>query len=133
MSERVREYYWRDDLTCTVVVLRLLSEVFGVEVHPQVYDASLGLHGAGKYGAQCGLVEGGLLFIGILSGIHGFGKADVEAFCSEFAREFEERFGSLQCSVLRPQGFTPLNPPHLCERITCDAVELAIRFVGDIV
>jgi len=32
---------------------------------PQLLDAAVGMHGAGKYGAQCGLVEGSLMFIGL--------------------------------------------------------------------
>ena len=33
-------------------------------------DAALGMHGAGKYGAQCGLAEGTLIFLGT------FGRAN---------------------------------------------------------
>lgn len=36
-----------------------------------------------------------------------------------------------QCKVLRPQGFKPDNPPHLCEGITREAVVFSIDFVSE--
>ena len=124
-------YQWRDDLNCATIVLKILAEKYGMELHEQVLDAARGMHGAGKYGVQCGLVEGGLMFIGILSQIYGFEKEDMEAFCQEFAREFEIRFGSLQCSILRHEGFKPENPPHMCEGLICDGVKFAWDFMGE--
>ena len=49
---------------------------------------------------------------------------------SELVEAFEERFGSLRCAVLRPEGFKEANPPHLCEGLTRDALDLSIRYVS---
>ena len=133
IKQRIHAYYWEDELCCAVVALKALSEKLGVPLEEQVLAAASGMNGAGKYGVQCGLAEGGLMFIGILGGKHGFDKMDREAFCREYAREFEERFGSLLCRVLRPEGFTPDNPPHLCEDLTNEAVAFTLRFLSDMI
>ncbi len=93
------------------------------------------MHGAGRYGAQCGLVEGALMFIGIIGKDKGMGKDTIVDHCREFARQFEQRFGSLSCSILRPQGFKEDNPPHLCEPLSIETVEFSkdfmVRFITE--
>ena len=96
-------------------------------------NSAIGLHGAGKYGAQCGLVEGTLMFIGIYGKSVGFESDIIENCCYDFAEQFEKTFGSLLCRDLRPQGFKIDNSPHLCEKITCDALEFTTSFLGSII
>ena len=60
------DYYWKDDINCVMCTLGILGEVFSIDLTPQVLDPAIGLNGTGKYQAQCGLVEGTLMFIGIL-------------------------------------------------------------------
>ncbi|HEY60963.1 MAG TPA: C_GCAxxG_C_C family protein [Anaerolineae bacterium] len=91
------------------------------------------MHGAGGFGAQCGLVEGTLLFLGIISRAEELPDEDIEKSCQDFARQFEAHFGSLQCKVLRPQGFQPNNPPHFCEEITRDGIVFSIDFFNKII
>ena len=133
IRQRVHDYYWRDELSCATLTLKILSEKMDVPLHRQVLDASMCMNGAGKYGVQCGLLEGGLMFIGILGGKYGFDRTDSEAFCREYAAVFEERFGSLSCRDLRPQGFKPENPPHLCETLTVEGVAFTLDFLSDMV
>ena len=109
--------------------MNILAEYFAIELHPQIIDAALGMHGAGRYGAQCGLVEGPLMFIGIWGRKHKLSDDDSCDLCNEFARQFELQFGSLLCSVLRPGGFKEDDPPHLCTPLTHKAVAFAIRFI----
>ena len=110
----VHEYYWIQDLSCVVTMLTILAEIFPVEIHPQVIEAVFGLN-AGRCGLQCGLVQGGLLFIGIYGYESGIAKPEVHKLCQQYVKCFQQEFGSLLCQVLRPQGFRPDNPPHLCE------------------
>ena len=133
VKERVHSFYWDEDINCAATCLRILAEKFSVVLHPQVQDAALGMHGAGKYGAQCGLVEGTLMFIGIIGKSLGMSNDDIIDSCSVFAEEFEERFGSLVCAVLRPAGFSEENEPHLCEDITCRAVTHSIGFISGVI
>lgn len=128
VREMVRECYWRDDVNCATTMLRVLSKSFGLALQPQVLAAATGMHGAGRYGAQCGLVEGGLMFLGVMGGVGGRSEAEVTAWCNAYARQFESRFGSLSCSVLRPQGFAPGQPPHMCEDLTLEAAAWAVEW-----
>jgi hypothetical protein len=129
IAKRVHGYYWADGINCAASLLKVLAELNQLELTGQVLQAASGLHGAGGYGAQCGLVEGGLVFLGIQGSGQGFGKADVAQACKAYAQAFEQRFGSLLCRQLRPEGFGPHNPPHLCERLTCEAAAFAAGFV----
>ncbi|MGB3209397.1 MAG: C-GCAxxG-C-C family protein [Desulforhopalus sp.] len=130
--ERVFECYWTDDINCATTTLRILSEFFEIELSSQVIDAAVGMHGAGKYGAQCGLVEGSLMFLGIFGRLNNLSDDRTTESCKEFAKEFECKFGSLQCSIIRPERFHPDNPPHICEPLTCKAVEFSINFISDL-
>ncbi|MEE4241791.1 MAG: C-GCAxxG-C-C family protein [Desulfopila sp.] len=130
IEERVREYYWKDDLNCAITNLKILSEIFSLRLSEQVISAAIGMHGAGKYGAQCGLVEGTLMFLGIIGKEYNIREETVVAQCREYAQQFEDTFKSLSCSVLRPEGFNKENPEHLCEKLTCAAIEFNKDFVA---
>lgn len=71
------------------------------------------------------------MFIGIEAGKAGKSKKEAVALCYEFASSFESHFGSLRCSELRPEGFSPDNPPYLCEGLTCSAIEFSAEFIAD--
>ncbi|MBN1333842.1 MAG: C_GCAxxG_C_C family protein [Synergistales bacterium] len=130
IRERVRSYYWDEDINCAETTLKVLSEIFDIPLDPQVIHAASGMHGAGKYGAQCGLVEGTLMFIGILGHRAELEVSDIERLCHDYAGSFEEVFGSLLCSQLRPEGFTPTNPPHLCEEMTTRSIAFSLEFLS---
>ena len=129
IQSRVHQYYWEEDLNCAATMLNTLGEIFDVGLHPQVIEAAIGMHGAGRYGAQCGLVEGSLMFIGLYGRHRGLQKEKIVELCNTFAGRFEKRFGSLRCKELRPQGFRPEDPPHLCEGKTRIAVNFTAEFV----
>lgn len=129
--QRVHDLYWNSNLNCARAMLACLGETFGVTVAPQTFHAAIGMHGAGRFRAQCGLVEGALMFIGILGTERGKTEKDIETLCRRFAEAFTARFGSLLCRDLRPGGFQPSDPPHACESITAEAVDFAKRFLAD--
>ncbi len=131
IKERVYKYYWEDDINCATTVLKILAEIFDLELTSQVTDSAIGLHGAGKFGAQCGLVEGSLMFIGIWGKKKGYDVNRIVDLCYRFADDFQKNFGSLVCRDLRPQGFSPDNPPHLCEEITIKAVEFTAGYIAN--
>ena len=131
VKKRVHEYYWKEDLNCATTTLLSLAEHFGVSLSPQVVDAALGMHGAGGFRAQCGLVEGALMFSGILGRSREIPDTETEAFCRRLAGNFESRFGSLLCRTLRPEGFREDNPPHLCEPLTERAILANIDLVSE--
>ena len=130
VKRKVSKYYWNDEINCATTTLEILSEAFDIELNKQIVNAAIGMHGAGEYGAQCGLVEGTLMFLGIYGREHIIPDNIIVQSCREFAMQFENEFHSLQCSILRPEGFHPDNPPHICEPLTCKAVEFSIKFIS---
>lgn len=133
VEKRVHKYYWGDeDINCANTTLRILSEWFNLELHSQVIDSSIGMHGAGGYRAQCGLVEGVLMFLGIFGRSRGFPDEKTIDLCKLFAQQFKAQFGSILCEILRPEGFKPENPPHLCAPLTCKAIVFDIDFISDL-
>ena len=133
VQKKVKSYYWDQDINCATTTLLILSEKFGVKLLHQVVDAALGMHGAGESGAQCGLVEGTLMFSGIIGRIMGIPDHVIVNICREFAVNFEKQFSSLLCSVLRPEGFSEKNPPHLCESLTIEAICFNIEFMDNVI
>ena len=131
IKERVHYLYWNDNINCARTILICLSELFEVTLEKQTITAAVGLHGAGGFRAQCGLVEGGLMFIGIYYGLQGKSDEEISSICFEYAKAFEKRFGSLSCHDLRPNGFTPNDSPHMCEKLTCEAIDFAYRFIRE--
>lgn len=128
INARVHDYYWNEDFSCAVTTLKILSELYYPELHPQIIEAVFGLN-AGRCGFQCGLVEGTLLFIGVYGSHNSMNKEKITDLCHQFCNEFQACFGSLLCKELRPQGFGPDNPPHLCESITKKAVRFSADFI----
>ncbi|MGL1933280.1 MAG: C-GCAxxG-C-C family protein [Desulfotalea sp.] len=129
IKEKVKQYYWDEDFNCATTNIKILSELFSLNLNQQVIDAAIGMHGAGKYGAQCGLVEGTLMFIGILGRDRNIPDDTIVENCKEYASNFECEFESLSCKILRPEGFHKENPPHLCEKLTYAAIEFNSEFI----
>ena len=127
---KVHRYYWDMDFNCATIMLKILAEVYNIELEQQILDSVIGMHGAGKYRAQCGLVEGMLMFIGIYGRKLNYSEKRIIDLCYNSAAGFEEQFGSLSCRELRPEGFRADNPPHLCEELSVDAVNYAMDFIA---
>ena len=126
----VRNAYHDDEIPCAPATLRILGELFGIDLGEQLLQASWGLNGAGQHGEQCGLVEGALMFISLLAHRRGMTKDELYLSCREYAEAYAEQFRSLLCRDLRPGGFNDSDPPHLCERLSADAIVFAARFVA---
>lgn len=129
IGDRVHELYWKHDINCARTALTCLCELFHVHLEEQTLNAAIGLHGAGGYRAQCGLVEGALMFIGIFFSQKGKTDYDIAAFCYQYADEFSKKFNSLRCYDLRPNGFSENDPPHACEKLTVEAIEFSTEFI----
>jgi len=130
IRERVHGCYWDHDHNCASTTLIIAAEVFSVSLEGQVLDSGLGMHGAGGYRAQCGLVEGALMFIGILGAGRDLERSAITELCFGFAESYENKFGSLLCRELRPEGFSPDNPPHLCENLTVQSIQFLMCYLS---
>jgi Putative redox-active protein (C_GCAxxG_C_C) len=132
INERVGEYFCQQNLNCATTTLLILAEHTGIDLSRQVLDAAVGMHGAGGFGAQCGLVEGTLMFLGILGRKRGLPDEHIIEQCSHYGAGFEETFSSLLCHELRPEGFAEDQPPHLCLRLTCRSIAFSVDFINQI-
>jgi hypothetical protein len=133
IKEIVHQLYWIENHNCAITTLKVLSEIFDLQLSDQTYDGALGLNGAGNYRAQCGIVEGSLIFIGIIGRRKTLGIDQIQKLCYDFAKDFEMQNKSLLCKNLRPQRFSKDNPLHLCEELTVDSLLLSIRFINDFI
>lgn len=131
IEQKVHELYWEKDINCARTILICLGELYDTELNAQTIQAAVGLHGAGGFRAQCGLVEGGLMFIAIYFNNKGKTEEETVALCRQYAAEFTKEFGSLKCFDLRPNGFNSDDPPHLCESLTSRAVRFAWEFIRE--
>ena len=129
IKKRVHDLYWNGDVNCARTTLLILSELYEIPLEAQTLQAAAGLLGAGGYRAQCGLVEGSILFLGIYCGVRGKSEKETVDVIYRYAAAFETHFGSLRCRELRPGGFTPQDPPHLCEKLSCEAVEFIWNYI----
>lgn len=132
IMNRVHELYWKDDINCARTAIICLSELFEITVEPQIIWSAIGLHGAGGYRAQCGVVEGTLMFIGIYLHMMGKTEDEIVSVCYNFASDFDRMFGSLRCFELRPTGFSENDPPHMCESLTCNGIEFAYQYISEV-
>jgi hypothetical protein len=131
IAEEVHRHYWDRDDTCAFTTLSIVSKLFAAPLESQVMDSALGMWGAGGHRAQCGLVEGALMFIGILGSRQGLNRDQISVLCKSYAQGFEKQFGSLICRELRPEGFAPDNPPHICEDLSRRAIRFTTSFIAD--
>lgn len=129
INERVHRYYWDYDFNCAVTMLKILAELYGVEILEQTYDAATALPGAGLHGELCGLIEGAIMFTGIYGRTRNIPEENIKKLCYTFTDSFKDKFGYANCSELRPEGFRPENPPHLCEDFTKKAVGFTVEFL----
>ncbi len=127
----VHDEYYNNDNNCAITTLICLGRMLDFEPGEQLINAAAGLHGAGGYRAQCGLVEGGLMAIGILGNKYGLSKDEITCLCYEYAHAFEDEFGALRCMELRPGGFRKDDPPHLCENITVNACIYSYDYISN--
>lgn len=94
ITEAVRQCYWEKDINCARTTLHTLAGLASFTLEPQIWAAATGMHGAGRFGAQCGLVEGTLMFMGIQGVRAGLRDQRIAALCHAYATAFVQRFGS---------------------------------------
>lgn len=132
IREHVHHLYYDLDVNCARTTMMCLGELLDFRLEDQTVRAAIGMHGAGGFRAQCGLVEGALMFMGAYFSEKGMEDSSIAGICGQFAAEFTERFGSLDCRSLRPGGFRDDDPPHLCESLTADSISFVYRFIDRI-
>ncbi len=129
IRKEAHRLYWEHDTNCARTTIHCLGELFQIKIEEQTWNAAVGMHGAGGFRAQCGLVEGGLMFLGIYCAKTGFSREETVKMCYRYAEEFQKEFGGLRCQELRPSGFSRNDPPHMCEDLTCKTIVFSYEFI----
>jgi len=80
------------------ITLYCMSRLFNQPLDPQLDHAAIGMNGAGRMGCQCGLLEGGLLVIGIRAASLGWADKEICALCGRYAA-FRQRFGGFRKAI----------------------------------
>jgi C_GCAxxG_C_C family probable redox protein len=127
--EKIKLYHHKQKNNCAQTTLKILSETFGIDVCRQVIDSACGLNGGGRYGAQCGLLEGALMFMGIKANKENRDKKYANKVCYAYTEKFKKEFESLLCKDLRPEGFKKGDPPDVCEKIFVKSLNLVIEYI----
>ena len=130
VSTKLDYFYNELDLNCAEASLKVLSEAFDFDLGQQLFDSASGMNGAGQFRAQCGLVEGPLMFMGAYLRSKQLSKDLVKISCQTFAKEFEANFGSLLCRDLRPNGFNENDLPYLCSGLSLKAIVFTLNYVS---
>jgi len=128
VEKRVSLYYDNEDLNCAITTLKILSEYFQIDVNDQVIKAATGMSGAGNYIAQCGLVDGTLMFLGIWGKEYELPELTIKRLCRKYVKQFGLAFGSLVCKNLRPK----IRGRHICGGFTSASVEFSINFINSV-
>lgn len=129
IKERVHELYWNEYTNCTKSMLICLGELFEAEIDQQVFQSTVGMLSTSGFGLQCGLVSGGLMFIGIYCAKLGKNKSVILSYCNNFVETFNQKFGSLKCFELRSKLNNMKDPRHVCEKLTGDVVTYTQYFI----
>ncbi|MEZ5360681.1 MAG: C-GCAxxG-C-C family protein [Candidatus Zixiibacteriota bacterium] len=129
IEEKINLYFCTLDHNCAETVLEMLSEKFDFPLDKQVIYAAAAHNGLGQYRAQCGLITGAVMFIGIVAQSQGRDKDYINAITYGLAEIFDKSFGALDCRTLRPAGFKEDNPPNICKPLAIDALALIIDYI----
>ncbi|MCK5126643.1 MAG: C_GCAxxG_C_C family protein [candidate division Zixibacteria bacterium] len=129
IEDKIKIYFEIEEHNCAVCVIKVLSERFDFPIEQQTLDACLAQNGLGQYGAQCGLITGATMFLGIVAAQNNWEKEKLYLHTRELTALFEKKFKSLLCSAIRPEGFHEDNPPYICQPRTVDALEIFIDYL----
>jgi len=102
--EKMHYYYVEQGLNCAEATIIVLSEKFDLLINQQVMAAAIGMNGAGGSGAQCGLIEGSLMFLGILGVVKNATKDEIKAVIQNYTKLFNDKFHSLNCNFIKPEN-----------------------------
>lgn len=103
LRDYVKLYYLEQNRNCAETILCAANDYWGLALEPTVFHA-LGSFGGGLgCGSLCGALAGSAAVLGILStGTIAHENPLLRPTCSRLVQRFRERFGSEQCSALRP-------------------------------
>lgn len=109
-------------LSCAQTVLTALGNLMGVVIHRQLLDACAGM----KY-SRCGMVQAGLMMIGIVGSAAGRDNEFISDIGVKYCSAFEKQYGSLMCSELSSRSGL-----SSCESLAAEAILFSSKFIADL-
>lgn len=129
ISDIVNHSYYTLDVNCAKTTLITLSKLFDFKLEEQVVQSATAMNGAGRSRGQCGLVEGMLMFLGVFFAARGQCDDTIVRMARKFTQKFQKEFNSISCKELRPGGFRPEDPKHMCAPLTLKTVQFCYDFI----
>lgn len=89
----IQKYAGKQEMGCSATVLSVLSDLFNIKVEKQVMACLIGMEGGSNFKNDCGLLDGSLMFIGIMLSQQGLPEPLTKGICRQFTGSFEIEFG----------------------------------------
>lgn len=141
-SRRTAEEFFTSGLYCAESVVSALARAHGIESELLPKMATAFCAGMSRTGGTCGALTGAIMGIGLMLGRSSPDESVQPAYAAtqKLIREFEQEFGSRECSVLLGcdlgtlEGQTTFRETGLrkrCTGFTGRATEIAARIISE--
>lgn len=100
-KELLRRLYLEEGKSCSEAVFEAVLEAHGVVPEERCFRMMRGFSGGLSCGLACGAVTGGVAAISYLFNNGGESYEEVQGLCGSFAQNAMERFGTIECNVLK--------------------------------
>ncbi len=104
LSECASAYYSEQDMNCAESVILGVNDFYALELDPSTLRVAAGFGGGLCVGSLCGAVSGAIMALGVLYVKERAHESEVmKRIVPEFLHEFEDLYGSLDCTPLKEQ------------------------------
>ena len=104
IRDRVQTYFVDGNDNCTMTSLRIQGEHFETPLDSQVLDAAQCVPGTIGTRETCGLITGGLMFIGVWGAQHHHPRETLNLLAQRMTSQVRHQFGSVCCRDLKVEG-----------------------------
>lgn len=130
IDKQVHENYWEKDLNCATNILMLLSELTDIKLDKQILHSVSGFDGVNPLIAQCGLMSGALMFLGIYGREKNIPNSQLKSYSYDYSKYFQRKFGDTGCNSLNGKNSSLNLSPFSCEILTKDVVKFTFDFIN---
>ncbi len=124
----VHHYYNVCDINSAKTTLYCLGELLGVSIKTQAIQAASGLYNMSRGKDGYGLLNGAVMFMGILFSKKNMAEREISNICTRFADKFQEKFGSV---INRDLGSSK-EALRLKEEMTVNAILFDYDFLSEV-
>lgn len=127
LKDYYEKYYFEQNYNCAETLIRVANDYYNLRLHDRDM-IMLGAYGGGiQTGNTCGAI---LAAASVLSMKYVEQKAheskDIKPITTALIREFNKKYGSVQCKDIKPQSFDPQFRCRNTVEAACDILEAVI-------